>query len=121
MNIFSSRKLSIEIRNFLEIESFRDSEYSRYSKGNESTRHATNYESKENGQVRVTKSSYKHNENRERSDSGHVNIRDDEEGHLIYVSGDVLQARCNVFKFTQMLLNYFIIVYQICLIFFQIK
>ena len=32
---------------------------------------------------------------RERSDSGHVNVRDDEDGHLIYVSGDVLQARCN--------------------------
>ena len=31
---------------------------------------------------------------RDRSDSGHVNIRDDEEGHLIYVAGDILQARC---------------------------
>lgn len=41
---------------------------------------------------------HKSNENRERSDSGHVNIRDDEEGHLIYVSGDVLQARYKITK-----------------------
>ena len=35
------------------------------------------------------------NYNRERSgDSGHVNVRDDEDGHLIYIPGDVLQARC---------------------------
>lgn len=37
-------------------------------------------------------------ENRDRSDSGHVNIRDDEEGHLIYLNGDVLQARYKIKK-----------------------
>lgn len=42
--------------------------------------------------------SYNRSENRDRSDSGHVNIRDDEEGHLIYVSGDVLQARYKISK-----------------------
>jgi hypothetical protein len=40
---------------------------------------------------------------KDRSDSGHVHVRDDEDGHLIYVCGDVLQARCkfylNLFKF----------------------
>jgi CDC-like kinase len=35
---------------------------------------------------------------RERSDSGHVNIRDDEDGHLIYVPGDILQARYKIRK-----------------------
>lgn len=33
---------------------------------------------------------------RERSDSGHVNIRDDDEGHLIYVPGDVLHHRYEI-------------------------
>jgi len=33
---------------------------------------------------------------KDRSDSGHVNIRDDEDGHLIYVPGDVLQARYKI-------------------------
>lgn len=59
--------------------------------------HATNYGHSENGHSKSNKS-YKHNENRERSDSGHVNIRDDDEGHLIYVSGDVLQARYKITK-----------------------
>lgn len=33
---------------------------------------------------------------RDRSDSGHVSVRDDEEGHLIYLNGDILQARCKL-------------------------
>ena len=35
---------------------------------------------------------------REKSDSGHVHVRDDEEGHLIYLVGDVLQARCETLQ-----------------------
>lgn len=85
-----------------EIENFRDSEYSgKFLKGEEvttTTRHATNYEIKENGKTRIAKPLYQQNDHRERSDSGHVNIRDDEEGHLIYVSGDVLQARYKITK-----------------------
>lgn len=38
----------------------------------------------------------KYEDVKERSDSGHVNIRDDEEGHLIYVAGDILQARYKI-------------------------
>lgn len=37
-------------------------------------------------------------EKRERSDSGHVNIRDDDDGHLIYVPGDTLQTRYKIKK-----------------------
>lgn len=47
------------------------------------------------------------NHNRERSgDSGHVNVRDDEDGHLIYIPGDVLQARC---KYDQGFLLHFLV------------
>ncbi|CAF0731657.1 unnamed protein product [Brachionus calyciflorus] len=35
-------------------------------------------------------------EKRDRSDSGHVNIRDDDDGHLIYVPGDTLQSRYKI-------------------------
>jgi hypothetical protein len=32
---------------------------------------------------------------KEKSDSGNVHIKDDEDGHLIYINGDILQARCS--------------------------
>lgn len=41
---------------------------------------------------------YDDQDRKERSDSGHVHVRDDEEGHLIYVAGDVLQARYKIKK-----------------------
>jgi len=68
-------------------------------KTEDSSRYTSNYDHKENGHGKTTKNlHHKSNEKRERSDSGHVNIRDDEEGHLIYVSGDVLQARYKITK-----------------------
>lgn len=66
---------------------------------NDSTREL-DHEYSENSRNKCHKTSnHRSNDNkRERSDSGHVNIRDDEEGHLIYVSGDVLQARYKITK-----------------------
>lgn len=39
-----------------------------------------------------------HHHHKERSDSGHVHVRDDEDGHLIYVPGDLLLSKYKIKK-----------------------
>jgi len=78
-------------------ESYQGSEYSG-NKANNKSNHNNLYEF-ENGHTKSRRVSRRNStENRERSDSGHVNIRDDEEGHLIYVNGDILQAKYKITK-----------------------
>lgn len=75
-----------------------------YSKGNDDNNVEysgghQDYDHNENNYSKNHKSSHhKTVEPRERSDSGHVNVRDDEDGHLIYVSGDLLQGKYKIKK-----------------------
>lgn len=77
-----------------------ESSRSRSRSGNNSTTTTATTSSSSaasNKRSKRRKSSSKHSNNKkERSDSGHVFIRDDEEGHLIYVNGDILQARYKI-------------------------